>query len=241
VVTAALYTCLVRHNRTLPVRYGFAHRTYYWLVDLDEPPRLPWLLRPLAAFRSADHVGDLALSIRDNVAAFARENGVDIGAGRVRMLAQPRVFGYVFNPLSVFWCHDETGRLACVVAEVHNTYGGRYRYLLRPDADGGTRTDKRFYVSPFFAVEGAYSMHLPEPGPELRLVITLENDGHRPFTASMTGRRMPATVPNLLRLALRYPLHTLAISARIRWHGIRLYRKGLPVVARADVLEGADR
>jgi DUF1365 family protein len=237
VATTGLYECLVRHNRVQPLRYGFGHRTYYWLVDLGEPPRLPGPLRMLARFRSADHVGDPDRSLRENVLAFLAEHRIDIGAGRVTMLAQPRVLGYVFNPLSVFWCHDESGALAAIVAEVHNTYGGRHRYLLRPSSDPANRelrTGKEFYVSPFFTIDGEYRMVLPEPDSDLSLAISLVRGGSRPFTATMTGHRRPLTAANVARLGVRYPLHTLVISARIRWHGIRLYLKGLPVVARTQ-------
>lgn len=231
VVVAVLYESRVRHNRVKPLRYGFAHRTYYWLIDLDEEPRLPWPLRALARFRSADHVGDPTKSLRANVTDFLTQHGIDIGSGRISLLAQPRVLGYVFNPLSLYWCHDPTGVLQAVVAEVHNTYGGRHRYLLRTDSGtGAAKTTKAFYVSPFFAVDGEYRMLVPEPAQRLAIQINLAHATGRSFIATLTGTRLPLTTPNLLRLAVRYPLHTLMISARIRWHGIRLLCKGLPIV-----------
>ncbi len=233
VASAQLYECVVRHNRLRPIRYGFAHATYYWLVDLDRLPSLPWPLRPLARFRSADHCGDPDRSLRENVLAFLAGSGIDIGTGRVLMLTQPRVLGHVFNPLSVYWCYDASGGLRAVIAEVHNTYGGRHRYLLRTESESGAaRVGKQFYVSPFFSVDGEYQMRLPVPSDRLSLLISLVRPDGRPFTASLDGRRRAASAGNLARLALRYPLHTLMISARIRWHGIRLYLKGLPVIAR---------
>jgi uncharacterized protein len=235
-MVAALYECQVRHNRVQPLHYGFRHRSYYWLVDLDDEPRLPVPLRPLARFRSADHAGDPTKSLRCNVVEFLAGHGIDIGAGRISMLAQPRVFGYVFNPLSVFWCHDPDGALRAVVAEVHNTYGGRHRYLLRSDVcTGAAQITKEFYVSPFFTVDGAYRVLVPEPSARLSVLISLARAGERPFTASLTGRRLPVTAANLLRLAVRHPLHTLVISALIRWHGIRLFLKGLPVTPRPAI------
>jgi uncharacterized protein len=228
-----LFECVVRHNRVKPIRYGFDHRTYYWLTDVDESPQLPRPLRWFADFQARDHFGDPGKSIRANLEEFLRANGIDLGGGRVWMLAQPRVLGYVFNPLSVFWCHDSAGQLTCVVAEVHNTYGGRHCYLLFPKAGTGiARTAKEFYVSPFFEVDGEYEMRLPEPDQRLDLLISLERAGSRPFTARLTGRKISASRRNIARLALRYPLHTTMISLRIRWHGLRLFRKGLPVVPR---------
>ena len=235
-MTSALYECVVRHNRVTPIRYGFSHRTYYWLTDLDSVVRLPWMLRALASFQARDHFGDPAKSIRANVDDFLRTRGIDLGAGRIWLLTQPRVLGYVFNPLSVYWCRDEADVLVCVVAEVHNTYSGRHCYLLVPEPGAGAdtefRTQKQLYVSPFFPVDGEYQMRLPEPTTRLDLLISLTRAGGRPFTASVTGRRLPVSRANLVRLAVRYPLHTLVISAGIRWHGIRLLLKGLPVVPR---------
>ena len=95
--------------------------------------------------------------------------------------------GYVFNPLSLFWCHDPSGALVCVIAEVHNTYGQRHRYLLRPDDAGRADTEKQFYVSPFYPVDGSYRMSLPEPGDALALTITLHRPGATPFVASVRG------------------------------------------------------
>ncbi len=232
-MSAALYECVVRHTRTEPVRNDFTYRTYQWLVDLDAMPRWPWPLRPLADFRAADHVGDPGASIRRNVDAFLATRGIDLHGGKVLMLANARVFGYVFNPLSVFWCHDRDGGLVCVIAEVHNTYGQRHCYLIATDEHGRAGAAKAFYVSPFYEVEGgSYRMSLPEPDERLAVSIRLDLPGRAPFVASLRGRRHRGTSANLLRTALRYPLATLVVSARIRWQGIRLYLRGVPVVPR---------
>ncbi len=120
----------------------------------------------------------------------------------------------------------------CVVAEVHNTYGERHCYLLRPDAAGRAEVPKEFYVSPFFPVDGAYRMRLPEPGGRLDLTVRLVRDGGSPFTATVRGTRRPATTRHLLAAAARHPWSTAAVSANIRRHGIRLRLRGLPVPPR---------
>jgi DUF1365 family protein len=145
------------------------------------------------------------------------------------------VLGHVFNPLSVYWCHDGEDRLVCVVAEVHNTYGGRHCYLMRTDGRGRADVDKDFYVSPFEPATGAvYRMSLPEPTDRLDLTITLHRPGAAPFVTGVHGRRHPPTPSALLRLALRYPLAPLVVTARIRWQGVRLVLRGLRVVRRPD-------
>ncbi|MFF2367474.1 DUF1365 domain-containing protein [Streptomyces sp. NPDC058122] len=228
----ALYPCTVAHIRTAPTRYALRHRTYMWLIDPDRPPELPYPLRPLARFDPRDHFDGDQPGIRAGLDRFLASRGVDLRGGPVLMLSHARVLGHVFNPLTLYWCHDPDGTARCVVAEVHNTYGERHSYLLRPDDSGTARTRKEFYVSPFFPVDGAYRMRLPEPGDGLDLTVHLERVGIRPFTATVRGTRQAATVGALLRQALRHPWSTLAVSAAIRLHGIRLYLRGLPVQPR---------
>ena len=222
---ARVYEVTVSHARSAPLRNVFRYRSYLWLVDLDHLPRV----RLLAGFRARDHLGDPRASIRANLDRFLAARGVDLAGGRVTMLAQARVLGYVFNPLTVYWCHRPDGALACVVAEVHNTYRQRHAYLLP-----GARAEvpKQFYVSPFYPVDGRYRMSLPEPDATLALSVRLDRpDGHA-FAASVRGRPVPATARALLAAVVRYPWSTAAVSVRIRWQGVRLYLRGLPVIPR---------
>ncbi len=129
----ALYETRIHHARTAPVKNRFTYRGYWWLVDLDDLPR-PSALR---SFEARDHCGDPSKSLRDNVVDFLAEHDLDLQAGQILMLASARSLGYVFNPLSIYWCHHRNGDRLAVVAEVHNTYGGRHRYLLgKPDSRG---------------------------------------------------------------------------------------------------------
>ncbi|MFG3409477.1 DUF1365 domain-containing protein [Streptomyces sp. NPDC048142] len=230
----ALYAVVIAHIRTAPWRYALRHRTYMWLIDPDRPPEPPVPLRPLARFDARDHFDGDRPTIRAGLEAFLAGHGVDLRGGPVLMLTHARVLGYVFNPLTVYWCHGLDGALRCVVAEVHNTYGERHCYLLRPDAEGRAVTGKEFRVSPFFPVDGRYRMRLPAPGDSLDLTVHLERDGGRPFTATVRGLRREARTSTLLRQALRHPWSTLAVSAAIRWHGIRLYLRGLPLQPRPE-------
>ncbi|MET9603483.1 DUF1365 domain-containing protein [Streptomyces sp. NPDC006512] len=229
---AALYEADIRHVRAGVPAYRLRHRTYLWLVDLAEPPRLPWPVRVLARFDARDHFGGGEPGIRAGLDRFLASRGVVLPAGaRVSMLAHARVFGFVFNPLSVYWCRAPDGALLHVVAEVHNTYGGRHCYLLGPEAAGGTATvPKEFHVSPFLGADGAYAMRMPEPGTELALSVRLAGgaDGVR-LTATVRGRRRPAGVRGVLRAALRHPWSTAAVAVGIRFHGVRLWLRGAPV------------
>ena len=138
----ALYDVRVGHTRSWPLRNRFEYGGYLWLVDLDDLPRLPRGLRWAARFEAADHLGDPAASLKDNVVRFAALHGVD-DVARVVMMANARNGPHVFNPLSTHWCYRADGSLACIVAEVHNTYGERHAYLLDPDDAGRAQADQR--------------------------------------------------------------------------------------------------
>ena len=199
----ALYETTIQHVRQSPFKHAFTYQSYWWLVDLDHLPVLPLGLRRLAQFRSEDHVGDASLSIRSNIDALLAAEG--ISAHRVLMLSNARTLGHVFNPISVHWCFSSSGDVVAVVAEVHNTYGGRHAYVLRTDADGRAATDKVFYVSPFNQVDGRYEMRLPVPGEDLRIDLTYTRSDSKPFVATVRGTRSRVTTGTVLATALRHP------------------------------------
>jgi DUF1365 family protein len=232
VVVPALYECEIRHVRRQQLQRSFAHAVYFWLVDLDALPELSRAVRPFARFEARDHLGDPARTIRENVDAWLSGQGFDLHGGQVLMLANARVLGHVFNPITLYWCHRPDGTLACVVAEVHNTYGERHCYLLTPDPDGRASTPKAFYVSPFLTVDGEYRMVLAEPGERLALSVSLRQDGRAAFTATVTGVRRAAGPAGLARMLVRRPFVTHRTSALIRRHGIALWLRRLPVVPR---------
>jgi uncharacterized protein len=238
----AIVDGFVAHHRRGPIRHEFRHCVYQWLVDLDHLPRPPWFLRPVAGFDSRDHLGGTAPDepagvktgdIKVNVERFLSARGVDLGAGgRIVMLANARVLGHVFNPLTVFWCFGTDRSLRCVVAEVHNTYGERHAYLLKPGPDGHVDVDKQFYVSPFNDVAGEYAMRFTLTDHYVEVTIALRRHGSTVFDASFAGTPTPATPATIAGFVLRRPLMTLRVSALIRMHGIRLWLRGLPTVTR---------
>ncbi|MFG1815409.1 DUF1365 family protein [Kribbella sp. NPDC049174] len=212
----------VSHSRRGPKRHRFRYRTYQWLVDLDDLPDH----RSLASFRVADHLGDASRSLRENVAAFAAARGEVLESGdRVLMLANARSLGYVFNPLTVFWCLGPAEEPRWVILEVHNTYGERHAYLARPDRFS---LRKEFYVSPFFAVNGQYDVTLRLDRDRINVVIDLSQHGSRVFSATFAGRPRPVRRTTLLVAAL-VPYQVWAL---IRLHGIWLWLRRLPVVRR---------
>jgi hypothetical protein len=234
--TPAIYRTTITHRRRAPVRHSFEYRSYSWYVDIDDLPRLPWWLRPFARFDAADHFSDASAdpphaSLRDRLSAFFADRDLPAPDGRITALLQARVLGYVFNPLSVFWCHDREGRLRHVIAEVHNTYGERHAYLL-PPADLPVVTAKEFYVSPFNQVDGYYLVQAPRPDDEVDITVALHRDRRPAFTATLRGRRRPATTREVAVMQIISPLAPLVVAARIRIQGIRLWLRRVPVVPR---------
>lgn len=234
----AIVDTRIVHSRTTPLRHRFTYRSASWLIDIDAPPRLPKLLAPLAQFVPADHFPQPPGSPRETLRRRLEDHLHSLGRrtpdGRILALTSPRVFGHVFNPISVFWCHHADGSTAMVIAEVHNTYGARHCYVVDTDEHGYAEVDKDFYVSPFNDVSGRYRLRCPEPTPDghVSVSIVLEREGHGPFTAALTGVAHPADTATLLRTQLLRPLAPWLVSARIRRQGIALWARRLPIVPR---------
>ena len=219
---AGIFRTTIKHTRRAPVERSFTHQSHTWLVDVDDLPDHRPIAFARGTFEARDHLGSQDRSIRQNVEAFLAAEGVTLDpAGRIWMAAQPRAFGYCFNPISVFWCLDHLGRPEATVVEVHNTYGDRHAYLVHPDEQGRARTDKAMYVSPFHGTDGHYELAVPVPGERLDVVVTLHAEGTR-FSASLTGQRTDDGPLRAAPAALRG-------SLLIRAHGIWLWLRRLPV------------
>ena len=230
----AAVRALVHHRRLRPFRYEFSHRTTMWLVDAADPnaPFARWL-RPLASIRSRDHfTPEDDRPLLEKVRRFIEAQDLPWSAHRVLVLANARSLGYVFDPLTTYFCFDAQGDLEGVLAEVHNTYGERHCYPLPVDRRRAS-TEKTFYVSPFFAVEGRYDITTRLTDGQVAVAISLTSpDGTTLFTAAVHGDLEPATTRRTVRRVLANPLPSQRVSALIRWHGIRLWLRRLPVVPR---------
>jgi DUF1365 family protein len=214
-----LYATEVAHTRRAPIANYFRYRASYWLVDFDRLPRPRGILRVLAQFERSDH---------SDVRAFLAEHGIE--AERIVMLATPRTLGYVFNPISVFWGYDRNGTQTAVLAEVHNTCGGRHTYLLQPDEHGCSSVTKEMNVSPFNSVDGHYDLRVSEPGACVSVTVTLRREGDLPFVATLRGERRTASTRNVVTASLIHP--ALRTSILIRWQALRLWFRGLKVQTR---------
>ncbi len=249
---SCLYECRVMHHRFAPRTHGFVYRIFLFALDLDELEARPLRFglfsterTNLYSFRSRDFLpvddtaGTDAASLRARVGAFCARQGVDITGGRVVLVTLPRVAGYLFNPVSFYFCLDRGGRPVAAIAEVTNTFREVKPYFLGPEAlqtDGASfrlRVPKHFYVSPFSDVDVAFDFTLRLPGDRLDIQIDDYAGGARTLTSSLTGPRRELTPARLAWFTVKYPLITLRIIALIHWHALRLWWKRVPWFAKA--------
>lgn len=236
---SALYIGRVVHVRHRPVTHRLRHRVFFLLLDLDELDSLDRRLRlfrhgrgGVLGFRDADHGARDGAPLKPWVEAALREAGLFDPEGRIFIACFPRMWGYVFNPLSVYYCYGRDGALRAVLHEVRNTFGELHGYLL-PVADLGSvirqTVTKAFHVSPFIPMEARYDFRLKVPGEKLSVVIEDYFDGGLGLTAALVGYRRPLTDRALALAIALHPLMTLKVMAAIHWHALRLWLKGVPV------------
>lgn len=237
---AWLYRGQVMHQRLSPFGHRFAYAVYSLLIDvdrLDEVDRLSPLLsvnRPnVLSLREDDHTDD-GLSLRVHADRLLAQAGLGERAARIVLLAYPRVFGYVFNPLAVYFAYDGQDRLIAAIYAVRNTFGERHTYVA-PVAPGelseaGLRQsrDKLFHVSPFISMDARYHFRILPPGRAVKLRIHETEVGRPVLAATFSGDGTPVTNAGLCRCLLRFPLLTWKIIAGIHFEALRLWLKGAP-------------
>lgn len=243
---SALYDCSVMHHRLGPREHRFTHHIFMLALDLDEIDEVARRVRGFSRnrrhvyeFRDRDHLTrpeTTSASLKDHLLDWIADQGHPLPDApsdlRVTLVTLPRVFGYVFNPVSFYFINDiATGRPLAAVAEVRNTFGEMKPYLLdTPQDDGSFRrlTPKHFYVSPFSRLDLNFDFKLHPPGESLEMHVD-EYDGGRPVLLSaLTGRRRPLTTATLWAATLRCPLVTLKVILLIHWHALLLWLKRIP-------------
>ena len=237
---SAIYRGDVVHDRRRPKQHRLRYGVFSLLLDLDELPELDrrfalfghnrWA--PLA-FYDRDHGPANGQPLRPWVEAHLREAGLEIDGGPIRLLCYPRVFGYVFNPLSVFFAYRRDGRLASILYEVCNTFKERHTYTIPVGDHSGPvikqRCDKALYVSPFSDMKASYRFCIIPPGVSVNITIRQEDAEGRLLAASFRGTRKSLSAASLARAFMAYPLLTFKVVAAIHWEAAKLWFKGLQV------------
>jgi DUF1365 family protein len=244
---ASLYVGEVMHARLKPMGHRFSYRVMSLLIDLDrleaadrQSPLFGVNRAALYSFREADHGNRDGSPLRAYAQACAAERGIDLSGGRVLLLCYPRLLGYTFNPLSVYFCYRAGGELALIIYEVRNTFGEIHPYVLPVQpaevSAAGVRQsqDKLFYVSPFIEMAMRYHFRVMQPREHVKLRILATDRSGPLLAATFNGCRRALNNVELLRAFFGLPLVTLKIVAAIHWEALRLWVKGARLVPRQN-------
>jgi len=238
------------HHRFAPKAHRFDYRIFLFGIDLDELDTLQSKLRLFSvdrlnaySFRQQDFFPSdtRCQSLRARLVAHLAERKIDVSGGRVMLLTLPRVFGYLFNPVSFYFCYDRTGAPVTAIAEVTNTFREMKPFVLGPGTctkgnSGITfslRVPKNFYVSPFTDTDVSFDFTLRVPAERLSVQIDDYDHGKRTLTSVLSGTRCVLTDARLAWFSIKYPLITLRIIILIHWHALILYLKKIPWFAKA--------
>jgi DUF1365 family protein len=234
---SALYVGQVTHRRLRPRKHALRYRTFALLFDLDELPALAARLRLLShnsfnlfSFFDSDY-GTGAASLREQIEGHARQAGLNLDGGPIRLLTMPRILGYAFNPISLYFCHSRDGELLAILYEVNNTFGQRHSYFIPVEAgaEGPIRQScaKQFYVSPFMAMDMIYEFTVNPPEDKVSIAIVECDRQGVVLTATQAQQRVALTDAALARVFFSHPLLTLKVVVGIHLEALVLWVKGM--------------
>ncbi len=236
-MTSTLYRGEVMHRRTRPKAYKFVYRVFNLYLDIDRigetAAGLRWLSHNrlnLLSFHDRDHGPRDGSSLRPWIDRVLADAGLSAAGAHVYLLCMPRVLGYGFDPLSIWYCHDKAGVLRAVLYEVKNTFGDQHGYLF-PVEDGDAPTDHRaqklMHVSPLIGMDARYRLRLARPDQNLSVLIRESDPDGEFLVATLTGTRRSLSDAELLRAFFSVPVLGVKVIAAIHWQAIRLMLRGV--------------
>ncbi|WP_028880746.1 DUF1365 domain-containing protein [Terasakiella pusilla] len=238
-----IYEGRVFHQRMRPKKHRLSYQVFSFLFDVDELPELDKNLKlfshngfNLFSFWDKDHGPSERKPLRPYVEKILADADIQTEGGPIRLLCYPRLFGYVFNPLTVYYCYDTNQTLKAIIYEVSNTFGERHSYVIQAD-QSATKTihqqcRKGFYVSPFMEMECTYKFAMLPPEEKISVSINQTDDEGTILKACFTGYSQRLTDKTLLKMFFKYPLMTLKVFAGIHWEALKLWGKGIKLVDR---------
>ena len=237
--SCAIYNGIVVHRRLKPKAHLLKYKVFSLLLDLDSLGAIDADPVPLAvnrfgflSFYESDHGDQRKAGLKSWVLEQLSKTDIDTADIRVRVLCYPRFLGYVFNPLTVFFCEDARGETVAILYQVKNTMGESHTYII-PIESGAARPfkhgcDKAMYVSPFTPMDSSYAFNIVPPGNDICVSIQQSDSDGPLLNASFTGKYATLNAPNLRRAILRHPLMTIKVIAGIHLEALKLWRKGVP-------------
>ena len=237
-MNSAVYNGILMHNRIRPRKHRFTYKVASWLFDLDELDELDQRLTffshngwNLVSFHDADYGDGTQTPLNIYIHNLLEKQGIEKPAS-ISLLCYPRILGYVFNPLAVYFCYDTSKRVNAVVYEVSNTFGERHSYVIAADGQekGAIRqwAKKKLHVSPFFETDGcAYQFQVLPPAQQVILGISLFQQEERMFSAVFQGEQHLVSDRLIAKQLLALPLMTVKVVAAIHWQALKLWLKGM--------------
>ncbi len=243
-----IYESQIEHTRLRPKVNTFEYKIYIFYLDLDEIKNLHRISKLMAyerlslfSFFEKDHLkfttNKEKLSIKNRVKQYLKENGIDFVPTKIYLLSQLRLFNYIFNPVSLYYCYDANNQLKLVLVEVNNTYLEQKAYIVRVDKSEDQLQTKNFYVSPFIQHNCNFQFNLPNPGNEKIFVEINSRDKKTSeviLSARLYGKALTLTTKNLIKLNLKYPLITSKIIVSIHWQALKLFFKKISYFNKKD-------
>ena len=239
-MTSSIYNGTVIHKRFKPKEHFFKYSVFSFLIDLSELNHLNKKIKffsynrfNLLSFYEKDHGNRDGSSLITWVKKNLDDNNINSINVKIKLLCYPRILGYVFNPLSVFYIYDICGKLICIFYEVKNTFGEQHTYIFKVDGDKNLylhNCSKKFHVSPFIEMNCKYFFRLLKPGEKISVIIDQYQEDEKILFASQDGKRVEFNSKELIKSYIKHPLMTFKIISAIHFEAFKLWLKGIKYV-----------